>query len=142
MLVNEGLEIKRGGVSIWLAGVGDQGGRPIDHPKDFLPDFDKALLEKPAGIPTVLLAHQPKGFQEAVKRGVELTLSGHTHGGQFGFKPLGWSLAKPLLGYDMGLFREGNCRLYVSSGTGYWVLPVRFGLSPEVSLIELVPEKM
>lgn len=141
MLVNEGLEIKRGGASIWLAGVGDQGGRPIDHPKDFLPDFDKALRGKPAGIPTVLLAHQPKGFQEAIKRGVELTLSGHTHGGQFGFKPLKWSLAKPFLKYDMGLFHEGKSQLYVTPGTGFWVLPVRFGLSPEVTVIELVSEK-
>jgi hypothetical protein len=141
MLVNEGLEIKRDGSSIWLAGVGDQGARPGHDSGDFGPDFDKALGGKPPGIPTVLLAHQPQGFRESVRRGVELTLSGHTHGGQFGFKPLRWSLAKPILVYDMGLFQEGPCRLYVSSGTGYWVLPVRFGISPEVSLIELVPEK-
>lgn len=113
----------------------------MNHTGDFGSDFDKALQGKPSGIPTVMLAHQPQGFRETIKRGVELTLSGHTHGGQFGFKPLKWSLAKPLLGYDMGLFREGSCRLYVTPGTGYWVLPVRFGLSPEVSLIELVPEK-
>jgi hypothetical protein len=141
MLVNEGLEIKRGGASIWLAGVGDQGARPVNHSGDFSPDFEKALQGKPPGIPTLLLAHQPQGFKESKRLGVELTLSGHTHGGQFGFKVLKWSLAKPLLKYDMGLFREGNSRLYVTSGTGYWVLPVRFGLSPEVSLIELVPEK-
>jgi len=141
MLVNEGLEIKRGSASLWLAGVGDQGARPVNHSGDFSPDFDMALREKPPVIPTVLLAHQPQGFLEASKRGVELTLSGHTHGGQFGFKALKWSLAKPLLKYDMGLFRIGNCRLYVTTGTGYWVLPVRFGFSPEVSLIELVPEK-
>jgi predicted MPP superfamily phosphohydrolase len=87
------------------------------------------------------LAHQPQGFKESKRLGVELTLSGHTHGGQFGFKALNWSLAKPLLKYDMGLFREGNSRLYVTTGTGYWVLPVRFGLSPEVSLIELVADE-
>jgi predicted MPP superfamily phosphohydrolase len=140
MLVNEGLEIKRGGASIWLAGVGDQGARPVNHSGDFPPDFDKALQGKPAGIPAVLLAHQPQSIREASQRGVELTLSGHTHGGQFGFKALKWSLAKPLLKYDMGLFQEGKSRLYVTTGTGYWVLPVRFGLSPEVSLIELIPE--
>ncbi len=142
MLVNEGLVLHRGDSSLWLAGVGDQGARPINHAGDFSPDFDRALQDKPAGLVTVLLAHQPQGFRESKKRGVELTLSGHTHGGQFGFKALKWSLAKPLLKYDMGLFHEENCRLYVTPGTGYWVLPVRFGLSPEVSLIELVPEKL
>ncbi len=142
MMVNEGLEIKRGNSSIWLAGVGDQGARPVNHSGDFSPDFERALRDKPVGVPTVLLAHQPQGFQESIRRGVELTLSGHTHGGQFGLKALGWSLAKPLLRYDMGLFREGNSRLYVTTGTGYWVLPVRFGLSPEITLIELIPEKI
>jgi predicted MPP superfamily phosphohydrolase len=39
----------------------------------------------------------------------------------------------------MGRFQEGESQLYVSSGTGFWILPVRFGLTPEVTLIELQP---
>ncbi|GEM_PF-464472 len=139
MLVNEGMEIKRGDAVIWLAGVGDQGARRFGKWGSVAPDFDKAIEKKPENAVTILMAHQPQGFKEAVERKIELTLSGHTHGGQFGFKWLKWSLAKLFFKYDMGLFEEAGCQLYVSSGTGFWTLPVRFGLSPEVSLIELQP---
>jgi uncharacterized protein len=139
MLVNEGTAIKRGDAVIWLAGVGDQGARRFGKWGSVAPDFDKAIEKKPQNAVTILMAHQPQGFKEAVERKIELTLSGHTHGGQFGFKWLKWSLAKLFFKYDMGLFEEQGCQLYVSSGTGYWTLPVRFGLSPEVSLIELQP---
>jgi predicted MPP superfamily phosphohydrolase len=139
MLVNEGFEIKRGDAVLWVAGVGDQGARRFGKWGSVAPDFDKALEGKPEGAPVVLLAHQPQGFKEAIKRKVDLTLSGHTHGGQFGLRFLNWSLAKPFLKYDMGHFQEEGCQLYVSTGTGHWVLPVRFGLPPEVSIIELLP---
>ncbi len=139
MLVNEGMEVKRGDDVIWVAGVGDQGARRFGKWGSVAPDFDKAIEKKPANAITVLMAHQPQGFKQAKERKIELTLSGHTHGGQFGFKWLKWSLAKPFLHYDMGLFDEDGCQLYVSAGTGFWVLPVRFGLNPEVSLIELQP---
>ena len=139
MLVNEGMAIKKGGSTLWIAGVGDQGARRFGKWGSVAPDFDKALEGKPEGAPTVLLAHQPQGFKEAIERKVELTLSGHTHGGQLGFKSLNWSLAKLFMKYHMGHFKEGNCQLYVTPGTGYWALPVRFGLSPEISLIELLP---
>ncbi len=139
MLVNEGMTIQKGNGLLWLAGVGDQGARRFGKWGSVAPDFDKALEGKPAGAPTVLLAHQPQGFREAVERKVELTLSGHTHGGQFGFRFLNWSLAKLFMKFHLGYFREGESQLYVTSGTGHWVLPVRFGLSPEISLIELLP---
>lgn len=139
MLVNEGMVIERGGAKLWLAGVGDAGARRIGKWGSMAPDFDKALEGRPEDAPVVLLCHQPQGFPEAKARGVELTLSGHTHGGQVGFKGLDWSLAKLFMKYHMGLFKEGKSHLYVTPGTGYWALPVRFGLSPEVSLIELVP---
>ena len=139
MLVNEGMEIKKGDASIWLAGVGDQGARRFGKWGSVAPDFDKALEGRPAGAPVVLLAHQPQGFEEAVARKVDLTLSGHTHGGQFGFRFLKWSLAKLFLKYHMGLFEKEGCQLYVTPGTGFWVLPVRFGLTPEVTLVELRP---
>ncbi|HEY5038338.1 MAG TPA: metallophosphoesterase [bacterium] len=139
MLVNEGMEIKKGEASIWLAGVGDQGARRFGKWGSVAPDFDKALEGKPEGIPTVLLAHQPQGFKDAAKRKIELTLSGHTHGGQMGIRFLNWSLAKHFFKFHLGHFREGDCQLYVTSGTGFWVLPVRFGLPAEISLIELLP---
>lgn len=139
VLVNEGLEIKKNGSTIWLAGVGDQGARRIGKWGSIAPDFDKALEGKPEGVVTVLMAHQPMGFREAIQRKVEVTLSGHTHGGQFGLKALKWSLAKVFMEHHMGLFKEGDSQLYVSVGTGFWVLPVRFGLNPEITLLELQP---
>ncbi len=139
MLVNEGMIIQRGEARLWLAGVGDQGARRFGQWGSVAPDFDKALEGKPEGTSTVLLAHQPQGFKDAFERKVELTLSGHTHGGQVGFKVLNWSLAKLFMKYHMGIFKEGESQLYVTPGTGFWVLPVRFGLSPEISLIELQP---
>ncbi len=84
MLVNEGMEIKRGGSALWLAGVGDQGARRFGKWGSVAPDFDKALAGKPEGAPVILLCHQPQGFKDAAARNVELTLSGHTHAGQFG----------------------------------------------------------
>jgi hypothetical protein len=139
MLVNEGMEIKRGNSSIWIAGVGDQGARRFGKWGSVAPDFDKALEGKPEKAIAVLLAHQPQGFKEAMERNVELTLSGHTHGGQFGFRSLKWSLAKLFMKWHMGHFKDGDCQLYVTPGTGYWGIPIRFGLSPEVTLIELQP---
>jgi len=137
MLVNEGMEIKRGNAVLWLAGVGDQGARRFGKWGSVAPDFDKALEGKPEGAPVILLAHQPQGFLDALERKVDLTLSGHTHGGQFGFRFWDWSLAKPFMKYHMGHFREGDSQLYVSTGTGYWGVPIRFGLPPEVTVIEL-----
>jgi predicted MPP superfamily phosphohydrolase len=133
------MEIRRGDAVLWVAGVGDQGARRFGKWGSITPDFDKALEGKPKGAPTVLLAHQPQGFKDAIERKVELTLSGHTHGGQLGFRFLNWSLAKLFMKFHMGHFREGESQLYVTSGTGHWVLPVRFGLTPEISLIELQP---
>ena len=139
ILMNEGVEIKRGKASIWIAGVGDEGARRLGQWGSAAPDFDLALRGKPKKATTILMAHQPRGFKEAKTRKVELTLSGHTHGGQLGFRSLNWSLAKLFMKFHMGLFQEGESQLYVSAGTGYWGLPVRFGLPPEVTLIELQP---
>ena len=57
--------------------------------------------------------------------------------GQCGFRPLHWTLAGLFVKYDMGLYREGNSQLYVNTGTGYWLLPWRLGLAPEITVVEL-----
>ena len=71
------------------------------------------------------------------KHGVALTLSGHTHWGQFALPSLGWSLASPFLEHAMGAYRNENSLLYVSPGTGYWGIPFRLGAFPEVTLVRL-----
>jgi predicted MPP superfamily phosphohydrolase len=131
LLVNEGASVRR----LWIAGISDFAART---PR-LAPDVDAALRGRPAGAFPLLLAHQPKAFAEAQKRGLPLTLCGHSHGGQFAFRPLRWSLSGVFLPYHMGLYQRGASQLYVNTGTGYWLLPWRFGvgISPEITVIEL-----
>jgi predicted MPP superfamily phosphohydrolase len=133
LLINEGASIN----GVWIAGVSDFAART---PK-LAPDVDAALRGRNGTFP-ILLAHQPKAFAEAIKRGLPLTLCGHSHGGQFAFRPLRWSLAGMFLPYHMGLYRHGNSQLYVNTGTGYWLFPWRFGIgiSPEITVIDLRAE--
>jgi predicted MPP superfamily phosphohydrolase len=129
LLVNEGTAIN----GAWIAGISDFAARA---PK-LAPDIDAALRGR-NGFP-ILLAHQPKAFAEAVKRGLPITLCGHSHGGQCAIRPLHWSLAGVFLPYHMGLYRQGASQLYVNTGTGYWLFPWRFGIgiSPEITVIDL-----
>jgi len=130
LLVNEGATVK----SVWIAGLSDFAART---PR-LAPDIDAALRGRNGAFP-ILLAHQPKAFAEAQKRGLALTLCGHSHGGQCAFRPLRWSLSGLFLPYHMGLYRRGTSQLYVNTGTGYWLFPWRFGIgiSPEITVIEL-----
>jgi len=84
----------------------------------------------------LLLAHNPKLAPLGAKAGFDLQLSGHTHGGQF----FPWTLAVKLVHapHVWGLSREGAMTVYVSAGTGTWGPPVRFGTSPELTLVRLV----
>jgi len=136
LLVNEGIEIGRAGEAVWLAGLSDfAASRTSD--KELAPDIDRALARRPTGMPAILLSHQPQGFDLARARGIELTLAAHTHGGQLGFRPLGWSLAGVFLPYHMGLYQRGQSTLFVTTGAGHWLVPFRLGMSPEIVVIEL-----
>jgi len=132
LLVNEGRGILKGDSILWIAGISDFAGRD-----EFAPDVDAALRGRPDGAFTVLLSHQPRAFAPAVERGIDLVLAGHTHGGQFGLRHLGWSLAGVFLPRDMGLYREKDTQMYITTGGGYWVVPMRFGMTPEVVVVEL-----
>ncbi|HEX3581936.1 MAG TPA: metallophosphoesterase [Thermoanaerobaculia bacterium] len=85
--------------SLWIAGISDFAAR---DPR-LEPDFDRALAGKPTAAIPIVVAHQPKAFDAARARHIPLTLVAHTHGGQFGFRPLRWSLAGLFLRYHMGL---------------------------------------
>ncbi|HVM32341.1 MAG TPA: metallophosphoesterase [bacterium] len=137
ILVNEGFALRRGKASLWVAGLSDYAARRHARFSDLAPDLHKTLRGKPKGAPTLLLAHQPQAFEEAARHRVELTLSGHTHGGQLGLRFLDWSLAKAFTPWHMGHFKKGDSHLYVTVGTGFWMVPFRFGLPPEISLLEL-----
>jgi hypothetical protein len=129
LLVNQGTAIH----GLWIAGVSDFAAR---DPR-LEPNFDRTLAGAPPGSLPIVVAHQPKAFQAARARHIPLTLVAHTHGGQLGFRPLHWSLAGLFLRYHMGLYRAGDSQLYVNTGTGYWLLPFRLGMTPEITVIEL-----
>jgi len=97
-------------------------------------DLPKALAGRDASRALVLLAHQPKSVVEAAQRGVDLVLSGHTHGGQlFPFNYL-VKLQQPFVA---GLHRHEGTHIYVSRGTGYWGPPMRLAAPAEITRIEL-----
>jgi predicted MPP superfamily phosphohydrolase len=90
----------------------------------------------------LFLLHDPRGFQYVPKGDVDLTLSGHTHGGQVGLVSAGidWTVLKRTAWPDHGLFAHGPNRLYVHRGTGFYGFPLRIGVPGEASLLELVVE--
>ena len=98
-------------------------------------DVPRAVAGRDPRLPLVLLAHRPRTVGKAAKAGVDLQLSGHTHGGQL--LPWGW-LARIWDPKVAGLKRFGSTWLYVSNGTGYWGPPLRIGTRCEIAAITLV----
>jgi len=136
LLVNEARFIRRGPETIAVVGTGDpaHGRRGASSAA---PDIDRALANVPADTTVIAFAHNPALWPSLASRGVALTLSGHTHWGQFALPRLGWSLASPFLEHAMGAHTEGDSLLYISPGTGYWGIPFRIGARPEVTLVTL-----
>lgn len=113
-----------------LAGVNDVTGSGYNDG----PDFAKALSDRDPAKAVVLLAHQPVQVEQAAKYGVDLQLSGHTHGGQMAPFNLIVGLQQPVIsGYDT----IDGTQIYVTNGAGFWGPPVRVGAPPDVTLIEL-----
>jgi predicted MPP superfamily phosphohydrolase len=115
-----------------LAGVNDLTGGEMGEGQG--PDFAAALGDRDTDRPVVLLAHQPVQAREAARYGVDLQLSGHTHGGQLVPFNLLVPLQQPVVA---GLGEVDGVPVYVTSGAGFWGPPVRVGVPPQVSLVEL-----
>jgi predicted MPP superfamily phosphohydrolase len=113
-----------------LAGVNDLAGESEGEG----PDFAKALGDRDRTRASVLLAHQPVVIHDAVRQGVDLQLSGHTHGGQLWPGNLVAGLTNPTVA---GLERYGDTQLYVSRGAGAWGPPVRVGAPSDITVVEL-----
>ncbi|WP_077800356.1 metallophosphoesterase [Streptomyces sp. JHA26] len=113
-----------------LAGVNDVAGEDEGQG----PDYVKALGDRDRDRACVLLAHQPVQIHDAVEHGVDLQLSGHTHGGQLWPGSLVAGAANPTLA---GLERYGDTQLYVSRGAGAWGPPTRVGAPSDITVIEL-----
>ncbi|MEV8093062.1 metallophosphoesterase [Kitasatospora sp. NPDC085879] len=113
-----------------LAGVNDIAGTAEGQG----PDYDRALGDRDARRAAVLMAHQPVAVHEAVRRGVDLQLSGHTHGGQLWPGNYLAALANPTVA---GLERYGDTQLYVTRGAGAWGPPVRVGAPSDITIVTL-----
>ena len=116
-----------------LAGVNDVAGES----RSDAPDFDRALSGLEPSRPTVLLAHQPVQVTESVARGVDLQVSGHTHGGQMWPFHYVVRAAQPSLA---GLSKVRETQLYVTRGAGFWGPPVRVGARPDITVLALNAE--
>jgi predicted MPP superfamily phosphohydrolase len=133
VLVNDAVPVMRGSQRLWVAGTGD----PAGHGSAAAPDIIRTLTRVPDGAFTLALAHNPALWPALAARGVQLTLSGHTHHGQISIPRLGWSLASLFLELAMGWYRRGGSLLYINPGTNYWGLPLRIGAIPEVTIVTL-----
>lgn len=133
LLVNEAAAVTSGEQPLFFAGV--------DYPSAHGEAFDaqrkayaaQAFSSVPQGAVTVLLAHHPDFIDDGAAHGAALTLTGHTHGCQFGV--FGVPLL-PMFKYNRGLVRVGGHTGYVHSGNGSW-FPCRIGCPPEIAYFTL-----
>ncbi len=131
VLRNEGVVLERDGARLFLAGMDD-----IWTRRD---NLDASLADRPEGVPTVLLAHDPDRFPQAARRNVDVVLSGHTHGGQIAMPFLDRFITASKLAHQfhLGLYQDGDSTLYVHPGLGTTGPPMRLGVAPAIALIRL-----
>jgi predicted MPP superfamily phosphohydrolase len=131
---NDVVRLDKARYPFWLAGLGDQWAFGSTRGVDDLPG---TLAKVADGAPVVLLAHEPDIFPRVPER-VSLTLCGHTHGGQV--RLFGYSPAVPSRygnRYAYGHIVENRRHLIVSGGIGCTAIPVRFGVPPEIVLVDV-----
>jgi predicted MPP superfamily phosphohydrolase len=144
LLENRAAPLSLNGQPFWLVGLGDQLahwlGRRRARGDD---DLAGSLRQVKDDSPVILLAHEPFIFPHVPDR-VALTLSGHTHGGQVRLPLIGAPFAPTAphetKQYVYGLYREGGRALIVSGGLGTSYAPIRFGVPPEVVIVNVGAE--
>ena len=134
VLKDNSMPIEKDGARLWLAGVADALVWPGANLQAAIPAARRRETE-----PLILMAHEPDYADQVVGSGVDLILSGHTHGGQvrIPFMPL---MDLPPMGekYIEGLFAIGDLQLFVTRGIGTVGVPFRFRCPPEIALITLI----
>jgi predicted MPP superfamily phosphohydrolase len=130
VLENEVLQIEARGVSLWLVGLADLWTRPQR--------IEQTIAKVPEGQTMIALTHNPDIFPNLPQR-VSLLLAGHTHGGQVRFPFIGSVVESSTYGerYERGHVFENYHHLFVTTGIGTSILPVRFGVTPEIVLLTL-----
>lgn len=133
-LHNRHIVVERGGDRLVVAGV-DDATAAASGAHGHGADLDTALAGADRALPVLLLAHQPKQVAHAASAGVDLQLSGHTHGGQIWPFNFLVRLEQPVV---HGLSRHGEkTQLYTSRGTGFWGPPFRVFAPAEITLLTL-----
>ncbi len=137
VILNDNRKIKIDDEEIELIGVENWGLPPFPQ----YGDLKKALTNAKGESFKVLMSHDPTHWDEQVLEhtNIDLTLSGHTHGAQFGIEIPGWRWSPVNIRYKRwgGLYSEGEQHLYVNTGVGFIGFPGRVGMPPEITLIEL-----
>jgi predicted MPP superfamily phosphohydrolase len=140
LLINEHRRIQDGGSSLIIAGTDNTGF------KQKFARLDRALDGVMEDEATILLAHDPTFWDSNIvgTTAVDVMLSGHTHGGQFGVQLLGfeWSPAQYVYKQWAGLYAAGEQQLYVNRGIGTVGPPLRIGIPPEITLFTLRAESI
>ncbi len=136
LLVGEGRTIVVGDTTVYLGGADDPRWLRRDNAAFLRNTVNRAMEKAPADSFRILMTHRPEGFDFASSNRVDLTLAGHTHGGQIGFG--GQSIFESMgYRYLWGLYDNGRGgKLYTTSGLGHW-FPFRLGCPAEAPLIEL-----
>ena len=138
LMLNEHVKIKKGNDEIALIGVENWG----KHFGEF-GDINKASENLTAEDFKILMSHDPSHWEYIIKqhpKNIQLTLSGHTHGMQFGIEIPGyfkWSLAQYIYKQWAGLYQEFGRYVYVNRGFGFHAYPGRVGIMPEITVFEL-----
>ncbi len=137
LLLNEHRTISLNGHSVEVIGVENWGKPPFPQ----LGDLPEAMSGTNPELVKILLSHDPSHWDLQVreKEDIALTLSGHTHGMQFGIEigNFKWSPSKWTYRHWAGLYRENGQYLYVNRGIGYTGFPGRVGIRPEITLLTL-----
>ncbi|MFZ1702507.1 MAG: metallophosphoesterase [Pyrinomonadaceae bacterium] len=128
VLVNQGFRFEAKGASFWIAGVDDYMVGKTDVPAALRGSYPDEMK--------LLLAHNPIIFREAARVGIDLTLSGHTHGGQIKVRNPEKRIL-PQRKLKAGLHARRNSQVYITRGIGTVVVPMRYQCPPEISLLEL-----
>ncbi len=137
LLIDAGKTININGQSLYIAGADDPRSMHGDYVKTLNTSINKSLENSASDSFKILMSHRPEALDRAAELGVDLILSGHTHGGQMGFG--GRSFFENFMPdrYLWGEYSINKTRMYVSSGIGHW-FPFRLACPTEAPIIELV----